>query len=114
MKLPFAYDQNLPAAFGGLPGPDDFDAARVAILPIPLDRTTSYVPGTRTGPREILAASSKMEMWDEETETDVHEIGICTLPEMTLPLPSMEDVMREIQRVASELVARDKFPVILG
>jgi agmatinase len=114
MKLPFTYDQSLPGAFTGLAGADDFDAARVVILPIPLDRTTSYVPGTRTGPREILAASSKMEMWDEETETDVHEIGICTLPEMTLPLPSMEDVMREIQRVASELVARDKFPIVLG
>lgn len=113
MKLPFDYDHVTPGIFGGT-FPNDFDAARVAILPIPLDRTTSYVPGTRTGPHEILVASSKMELWDEETQTDVHGIGICTLPEMTLPFPSMEESMREIQRVAAEILGRGKFPFVLG
>ncbi|OFV90085.1 MAG: agmatinase [Acidobacteria bacterium RIFCSPLOWO2_12_FULL_65_11] len=94
--------------------PSDFDSARVVILPIPLDRTTSYVPGTRTGPHEILIASSHMELWDEETGTDVHGIGICTLPEMEFPFATLEEVMQEIRRVATELVTREKFPVILG
>ena len=55
------------------------------ILPVPLDRTTSYVPGTRNGPREILQASSHMELWDEEVGADVHPVGLFTLPEMELP-----------------------------
>jgi agmatinase len=115
MNLPFEYDRITPGAFAGIPPTSaDFDEARVVILPVPLDRTTSYVPGTRTGPHEILVASSHMEWWDEETGTDVHGIGIATLPEMELPFPSMDDVMREIQRVASELVDRGKFPVVLG
>ena len=42
------------------------------ILPVPVDRTTSYVGGTRNGPREILQASSHMELWDEELGVDVH------------------------------------------
>ena len=67
------------------PTTTDFEHARVVILPVPLDRTTSYVPGTRNGPHEILVASSHMELWDEETETDVHSIGIFTLPEMEFP-----------------------------
>src|SRR3979490_1586788 len=91
-----------------------FAAARVAILPIPFDRTTSYVPGTRTGPHEILVASSHMELWDEETQTDVHGIGILTLPEIEFPFATMEEVIAEIRRVASELVKRGKFPVFLG
>src|SRR5262249_43524568 len=115
MSLPFDYDQVTPGEFGGTkPTTADFDAARVTILPIPLDRTTSYVPGTRMGPHEILVASSHMELWDEETQTDVHGVGICTLPEMEFPVASMDEVMREIQRVASEIVARDKFLVVLG
>jgi agmatinase len=115
MSLPFDYDRVTPGAFGGFtPTAGDFDTARVVILPVPLDRTTSYVAGTRTGPHEILLATSHMEMWDEETGTDVHGIGIATLPEMELPFPSMDQVMREIQRVASELVTRGKFPVVLG
>ena len=115
MNLPFDYERITPGQFAGAtPTTADFDNARVVILPVPLDRTTSYVPGTRNGPREILVASSHMEHWDEETETDVHGIGICTLPEMELPFPTMDEVVREIRRVATEIVSRDKFPVVLG
>jgi agmatinase len=115
MNLPFEYDQVAVGEFGGfIPGRSPFDAARVVILPVPLDRTTSYVPGTRLGPHEILVASSHMETWDEETETDAHGIGICTLPEMEFPYASMDEVMREIGRVASEIVSRDKFLFVLG
>jgi agmatinase len=115
MKLPFEYEHMDVGAFGGTtPTTVDFDASRVVILPIPFDRTTSYVPGTRTGPHEILVASSHMELWDEETQTDVHGIGICTLPEIEFPFATMEEVIAEIQRVASEIVRRGKFPVFLG
>ncbi len=115
MNLPFEYDQVAVGEFGGAtPTTTDFEKARVAILPIPLDRTTSYVAGTRNGPHEILVASSHMELWDEETQTDVHSIGIYTLPEMELPFASMDQVVGEIRRVASEIVNRGKFPFILG
>src|SRR2546425_4789583 len=115
MNLPFEYDQQTLGEFGGTtPTTADFDSARVVILPIPLDRTTSYVPGTRNGPHEILVASSHMELWDEETQTDVHSIGIYTLPEMEFPFGTMDEVVTEIRRVTAELVTRDKFVVALG
>jgi agmatinase len=115
MNLPFEYDRVAVGEFGGtLPTPTDFDSARVVVFPVPLDRTTSYVPGTRNGPHEILVASSHMELWDEETETDVHGIGIFTLPEIEFPFAHIDDVMREIHRVAAEIVSRGKFPFVLG
>src|SRR5512132_3613275 len=114
MNLPFEYEQLALGEFGGTtPTPTDFEHARVVILPIPLDRTTSYVPGTRNGPHEILVASSHMELWDEETQTDVHSIGIFTLPEMEFPFASMDEVVKEIRRVAAELVNRGKCPMVL-
>src|SRR5213593_5284193 len=115
MNLPFDYDQLTLGEFGGTtPTTTDFPRARVVIFPVPLDRTTSYVPGTRNGPHEILVASSHMELWDEETGTDVHSIGIYTLPEMEFPFASMDDVVRAIRRVANEIVSRDKFLLALG
>jgi agmatinase len=115
MNLPFEYDRVAVGLFGGTtPTTTDFENARVVILPVPLDRTTSYVAGTRNGPHEILVASSHMELWDEETETDVHSIGIFTLPEMDFPFGTIDEVMREIRRIASELVTRGKFPFMLG
>jgi len=115
MTLPFSYDYIAPLAFGGtIPDAPTFETAKAVILPIPLESTTSYVPGTRNGPREILVASSHMELWDEETNTDVHGVGIYTLPEMELPFDDMADLMTEIRRVTAAIIERDKFPVILG
>src|ERR1700674_154812 len=114
MNLPFEYDRVAIGDFGGTtPTPTTFDKPRVVFLPVPLDRTSSYVSGTRTGPHEILVASSHMELWDEETETDVHSIGICTLPEMEFPFATMDEGVQDIRRGAVELGARDKFQVAL-
>jgi agmatinase len=115
MDLPFHYDHIEPLAFGGaLPVRRSFAEARVVMLPIPVDRTTSYVAGTRNGPHEILQASSHMELWDEELRVDVHPVGIFTLPEMELPFGEMEPLVEEIERVAYEIIGRDKFLVGIG
>jgi len=115
MEFPFHYDHAEALVFGGaLPVRPSFDEAVVAVLPCPVDRTTSYVSGTRNGPHEILQASSHMELWDDEMRTDVHGVGIFTLPEMELPFGEMAAVVDEIERVAYEIVGRDKFLVTLG
>jgi agmatinase len=115
MKIPFEYDHVAVGEFGGTtPTQTDFESSRVVILPVPLDRTTSYGAGTRNGPHEILVASSHMELWDEETGTDVHGIGIFTMHEMEFAAGSMDDVITEIRRVAGEIVSRGKFPFVLG
>jgi agmatinase len=115
MDLPVKYDHIAPLAFGGtFPEAPTFETARAVVLPVPLESTTSYVNGTRNGPREILVASSHMELWDDEMNADIHDIGILTLPEMELPFDDMGEMMGEIRRVVSEIVAHDKFPVVLG
>jgi len=115
MDIPVKYDHIVPLAFGGtLPEPASFEKAKAVILPIPLESTTSYVNGTRNGPREILVASSHMELWDEEVNADIHGIGIYTLPEMELPFDDMGDIMAEIRRVVAAVVDHDKFPIVLG
>ena len=115
MSFPFEYDHGAPLVFGGaLPHATSFDDSKAVILPVPVDRTTSYVPGTRNGPREILEASSHMELWDEEVGADVSAVGLFTLPEMELPFGELEPLMAEIRRVAAEVISRDKFLVALG
>jgi agmatinase len=115
MEFPFHYDHGAPLVFGGaLPHRRSFDESQAVVLPIPVDRTTSYVGGTRNGPHEILQASSHMELWDEEMQADVHGVGIFTLPEMELPFGEMQPLVDEIERVAYEVIARDKFLIALG
>jgi len=115
MDFPFQYDHAEALVFGGaLPVRRSFDDSRIVVLPIPVDRTTSYVGGTRNGPHEILQASSHMELWDEEMQADIHGVGIFTLPEMELPFGEMAPLIDEIERVAYEVIGRDKFLVTLG
>ncbi|MGE5362087.1 MAG: agmatinase [Bacteroidales bacterium] len=114
MTIP-AYDSTHNLTFGGSKQqPREYDTADAAILPIPLDRTTSYMPGTRLGPREILLASSQMELWDDETATSATALAMYTLPEMELPFASMRECVDEMRRVAAEVLAADKFLVSLG
>src|SRR3954453_4888889 len=114
MDFPFQYDHAEALVFGGaLPVRRSFADSRVVILPVPVDRTTSYVGGTRNGPHEILQASSHMELWDEEMRADGHPLGIFTRPGMELPFGEMDVLMDEIERVAYEIIGRDKFLVAL-
>lgn len=115
MDLPFRYPFGIGHEFGGArPVAPTFGDARVVVLPVPLERSTSYVPGTRNGPREILLASSHMELWDEELGIDVHGVGIFTVPEMEFPSGTTEEALEQIRLVTHEIAEREKFPVILG
>jgi agmatinase len=112
---PPRYDCTTSLVFGGTPQDEGaYDTATAVVLPVPFERTTSYVAGTRNGPREILLASSQTELWDEETGTSAAEIPVYTLPEMALPFGTMEQALDEIRRVAGEIVAGGKFPIALG
>ena len=96
MDVPFEYDHAEPLRVRRRPShpPRPSTSRAVVILPVPVDRTTSYVGGTRNGPHEILQASSHMELWDDEMRADVHGVGIFTLPEMELPFGEMEPLHR--------------------
>ena len=109
------YDVFDPLSFGGtVPVRRSFDDSKIVVLPIPFERTTSYVPGTRNAPRAILEATTQVELWDEELETDVHAVGIYTLPHMELPFEDVPSAQAEIGRVANELFARGKYLLALG
>src|SRR5262249_9080889 len=85
------------------------------ILPIPFERTTSYVQGTRHGPRELLLASEQVELWDEELGVDVHERGMFTLPELDLTSAStMNQAMALIEKATGDILDAGKFLISLG
>jgi agmatinase len=115
MTLPFQYDVFDPVSFGGtVPVRRSFEESRVIVLPIPFERTTSYVAGTRNAPRAILEATTQVELWDEELQTDVHEVGIYALPQMELPFEDVPSSQAEIRRVADHLFAAGKYVLSLG
>jgi agmatinase len=111
-----AHDATVLPSFGGeLPEPRTFETSESLIVPVPFERTTSYGQGTRFGPREILLASTQVELWDEEIGVDVHSRGMFTVPEVDLSAAAtMEEAMAQLQTAARELFDTGKFIVLLG
>ncbi|HSP92059.1 MAG TPA: agmatinase [Vicinamibacterales bacterium] len=115
MSTELPYHAQLPFTFGALEqDAGSFDRAGAVVLPVPFERTTSYVPGTKNGPREIIAASGQVELYDEELGREICDVGIHTLPAMESPFASTDDAFAEMRRVAEWLAGAGKFFVALG
>lgn len=118
----------LPAEVRGLPrelphtflGLDEeaasWSGARVVILPVPWEATTSYGGGTRGGPRAILEASRYIELYDQELDAAPSEVGVHTLPALELTREGPAEAMDELGAAYGRLVdaAGGRFVVMLG
>ena len=107
----------LPHNFLGLDeDASDFERAGVVILPVPYEATTSFGAGTGAGPAAILEASRYIELYDQELDADPYEVGIATLPSLSLTGAGPADAVRELRAAYDALleVAGDKFIVALG
>jgi agmatinase len=105
----------LPTNFGLLePESSDYETSRVAVLPVPFERTTSYGKGTSAGPAAILRASQSMELYDEELGSEPYRMGIATLPPFLPEAYDMAEAMAELQEEARTHLENGKFLVTLG
>ncbi len=76
-----SFDPNAAASGGGIYGlPHTPEEARVVVVPVPFEATTSYGGGTAEAPRAILNASRQVDLFDIETGRP-YEAGIAMLPE---------------------------------
>ena len=90
------------------------EAAKVALIPVPYDSTTSFRSGSRDGPEAMITASYGLEDYDFELEVDVSEIGIHTTgalePHMAGPGPMTE----RIKGVVASYIGMGKTVGLLG
>lgn len=100
--------------FGGLPQEyTDFEKARVVILPVPFDATSTWIKGADKGPEALIAASANMELFDIASDSEVYKIGIHTA-DAVHERRSPEKMVKEVQTRVTQLLKKKKFPVIIG
>lgn len=102
------------ANFGDLPeeysAPDN---SRVVIIPVPYDGTSTWIKGSDKGPAAIIEASTHMELYDIETDSEVYKKGIFTAGPMDgQELP--EDMVKGVAEQVRHYLQDDKFIVVLG
>jgi agmatinase len=91
-----------------------YERARVVVLPVPYDSTTTARAGARDGPGAIIAASEDMELFDVGLGYEPYRWGIHTLPELAPLTGDAEATIARIEEVAGELLDDGKFAVTLG
>lgn len=103
-----------PPGFGGLPA--EFRnprTARIAVLPVPYDLTSSWKKGADKGPQALIDASASMELYDIPTRSEVYRKGIITLDPIVENGPP-EIMTDRVDEACTAILEGGKFPVVLG
>jgi agmatinase len=100
--------------YGGLDaGFTPFEQAKVVVLPVPYDETSTWGKGADKGPDAIIEASANMELYDIETDSEVYKTGIFTAPAVT-EKSSPESMVNAVHRETAHYLKHGKFVVGLG
>jgi len=109
---------DIPANFLALDGEwSDLKRARVVVLPLPYEQTTSYGQGTALGPDAVIEASAFVELYDEELDREIFRLtkGIATLPPVSFPEAiSGEEAVLLIKNTALQHLDSGKMVVSVG
>ncbi|MCG3138966.1 MAG: N(1)-aminopropylagmatine ureohydrolase [Phycisphaerae bacterium] len=104
-----------PDNFLGLPQQyADYRKARFAVLPIPYDATTSFMTGTRHGPRAIITASQQTELYDMDLGREFYQAGVATLEPLFPNVAGPQAMAEDIYHAAKPVVRDGKFLISLG
>src|SRR4030043_414024 len=107
-----------PFNFGAI-HKQNFKKAKVVIVPVPYDSTSSFKGGMREGPYAIIGNSRYIDelLEDEKGESVVgfKAIDIFTLDEIVISRNSAKEAIEGVeQAIDEEVVRRGKIPLMLG
>ena len=88
------------------------EQADAVVLPVPVERTVSYGPGTSGGPAAILAASGQIELFDEQTGVDFKQAPHIHTAAALMPAESLEADLAAVEAATRRF--RDRFVLTLG
>ena len=103
-----------PSFLSLTPEQSALDSARVVLVPVPYDSTTSYRGGARDGPAAIISASGQMEDYDPELDLDLAEIGIHTLPSLEPHMGGPEQMAQRVRSVVGGCISPGRTVGVLG
>jgi agmatinase len=99
--------------FGGLtPEYTGYPEARIVILPVGFDRTSTWIKGSEKGPAAIIEASPNLELYDIETGTEVFRRGIHTASE--LRPRDIDSLNTSVYTAVKRYLEEGRFTVVLG
>jgi agmatinase len=89
------------------------EKAKIVLIPVPYDGTSTWGKGADKGPGAFLEASENMELYDIETDTEVYKQGVY-LADAILENSSPEAVVNAVHKTTKEYIKRNKFVTLIG
>lgn len=100
--------------FGDLPPQFRSKAnSRIVIVPVPYDKTSTWIKGADKGPQAIIEASANMELYDIETDSEVYRLGIFT-DRPVISRTGPEKMVRQVAKRVKRYLENGKFVVVVG
>jgi len=96
--------------------PDKFaqlETAKVVLIPVPYDGTSTWGKGADKGPDAFLDASENMELYDIETGTEVYQQGVYLAPAIS-ENSSAESMVNSVHAITKDYIKRNKFVTLFG
>ena len=90
-----------------------YETAKIVLLPVPYDGTSTWQKGADLGPKAFLEASENMELYDIETNTEVYKKGVYLaneIQENRTPELMVEAVYNRVK----DLLKDNKFITLIG
>ncbi|MDB4199126.1 agmatinase [Polaribacter sp.] len=87
--------------------------AKIVLIPVPYDGTSTWQKGADKGPKAFLEASENMELYDIETDSEVYKQGVYLTDEVT-ENTSPESMVNAVHEVTKKYIKRNKFVTVFG
>ncbi|WP_299250706.1 agmatinase [uncultured Lacinutrix sp.] len=89
------------------------ETAKIVLIPVPYDGTSTWQKGADKGPEAFLNASENMELYDIETETEVYKQGVY-LADAVTENSSPEAMVEAVHKATKSYIKKNKFVTVFG
>ena len=89
------------------------ETAKIVLIPVPYDGTSTWQKGADKGPDAFLDASENMELYDIETDTEVYQQGVY-LAEAVTENESPEAMVDAVHQATKKYIKKNKFVTVFG
>lgn len=99
--------------FAGIPAQYATTNAKVVLIPVPYDGTSTWMKGANKGFDAFLDAAENMELYDIETNSEVYKQGIYLVEPITEG-SSPEAMVAKVYEETLQWIKKDKFITLFG
>ena len=97
----------IPEEYGKL------ETAKIVLIPVPYDGTSTWQKGADKGPEAFLNASENMELYDIETDSEVYKEGVYLADAIT-ENSSPEAMVNVVHQTTKQYINKNKFVTLFG